>query len=100
MAALNRLPARDSETGLINVVVDTPKRSRNKYKHDEKYDLWRLSKLLPLGASFPFGFGFIPSTKGEDGDPIDVLVLTEELCRLCVTGASNWCARGRTDRGR
>ena len=37
-----------------------------------------MSKVLPLGASFPFDFGFIPSTKGEDGDPLDVLVLTEE----------------------
>jgi len=76
--ALNKLPARDSETGRFNVVVDTPKGSRNKYKYDEKAQIWRLSKMLPLGASFPFDFGFIPSTKAEDGDPVDVLVLSEE----------------------
>lgn len=75
---LNSLPARDPDTGLLNVVVDTPKGSRNKYKYDAKTHIWRLSKVLPLGASFPFDFGFIPSTKGEDGDPLDVLVLTEE----------------------
>jgi len=34
--------------------------------------------VLPLGAVFPFDFGFIPSTRGEDGDPLDVLVLMEE----------------------
>jgi inorganic pyrophosphatase len=78
MGALNQLPARDSETGLINVVVDTPKGSRNKYKYDEKSDVWRLRKLFPVCASFPFDFGFTPSTKGKDGDPIDVMVLTEE----------------------
>ena len=76
--ALNKLPARDSDSGRFNVVVDTPKGSRNKYKYDEKAQVWRLSKMLPLGAAFPFDFGFIPSTKGEDGDPIDVLVLSEE----------------------
>jgi inorganic pyrophosphatase len=72
---LHQLPARQPDSGLFNVIVDTPKGSRNKYKYDEKQGLWRLSKVLPLGASFPFDFGFIPSTRGEDGDPLDALVL-------------------------
>jgi inorganic pyrophosphatase len=55
-----------------------PKGRRNKYKYDEAQGQWRLSKVLPLGASFPFDFGFIPSTRGEDGDPVDVLVLLDE----------------------
>jgi inorganic pyrophosphatase len=47
-----------------------------------------LSKLLPLGAAFPYDFGFVLSTKGEDGDPIDVLVLTEEAMFVgCVVPA-------------
>lgn len=75
---LNQLPAWNSDSGLLNVIVDTPKGCRNKYKYDEEYGLWRLSKVLPLGASFPFDFGFIPSTRGEDGDPIDALVLLDE----------------------
>jgi inorganic pyrophosphatase len=78
MDSVFTLPAHDPKTGLLNAVVDTPKGSRNKYKYDEKTHVWRLSKVLPLGASFPFDFGFIPSTKGEDGDPLDVLVVTEE----------------------
>src|SRR5205085_8515870 len=40
--------------------------------------LFRLKGVLPAGASFPFDFGFVPSTKGEDGDPLDVLVLMDE----------------------
>jgi inorganic pyrophosphatase len=76
--SLSQLSARDPESGLLNVVVDTPKGSRNKYKYDEKQGLFRLSKILPLGASFPFDFGFIPSTEAEDGDPLDVLVLMDE----------------------
>jgi len=77
-AELIRLPARDEETGLVHVIIDTPKGSRNKYKYDEKLGLFQLRKVLPLGASFPYDFGFIPSTRGEDGDPIDVLVLMDE----------------------
>ena len=72
------LPARDAGTGLVNVIIDTPKGSRNKYKYDEKLGRFRLSKVLPLGAYFPYDFGFIPSTRGGDGDPVDVLVLMDE----------------------
>ena len=43
---------------------------------------------MPLGAAFPYDFGFVPSTKGEDGDPIDVLVLTDEAAFVgCVVPA-------------
>ena len=75
---LQGLGARDPNTGLVNVVIDTPKGSRNKYKYDEKSGLFRLSKVLPLGAVFPYDFGFIPATRGGDGSPMDVLVLMEE----------------------
>ncbi|MGH7803480.1 MAG: inorganic diphosphatase [Candidatus Binatia bacterium] len=77
-AGFDQLPARDPETELLNVVVDTPKGSRNKYKWDDERGLWRLRKVLPLGASFPFDFGFVPSTRGGDGDPLDVLILMDE----------------------
>jgi inorganic pyrophosphatase len=75
---LNELPALDPDSGCLNVVVDTPRGSRNKYKFDEAHGQWRLSKILPQGLSFPYNFGFVPSTQGEDGDPVDVLLLTDE----------------------
>ncbi len=75
---INTLPAVEPDSGRLNAVVDTPKGSRNKYKFDEKHGQWRLSKILPQGMYFPFDFGFIPSTRGEDGDPVDVLILMEE----------------------
>lgn len=78
MYPINDLPAVDRETSRLNVVIDTPKGSRNKYKYDPTLGIWRLGKVLPLGASFPFDFGFIPATRGEDGDPVDVLLLMEE----------------------
>jgi inorganic pyrophosphatase len=75
---MNQLPARDPDSGRLNVVVDTPKGSRNKYKFDERDGQWRLSKVLPQGIRFPYDFGFIPSTHGQDGDPLDVLLLGDE----------------------
>src|SRR4051812_1900111 len=61
----------------INAIVETPKGSRNKYAYDEKTDIMMLKKALPAGMVFPFDFGFIPSTIAEDGDPMDILILTD-----------------------
>jgi inorganic pyrophosphatase len=62
----------------VEVVIETPAGSRNKYLYDEERGLFRLHKLLPLGTTFPFDFGFVPETLAEDGDPVDVLVLSDE----------------------
>jgi inorganic pyrophosphatase len=51
--SINELPALDPESRLLNVVIDTPKGSRNKYKFDEQCGQWRLSKVLPQGMAFP-----------------------------------------------
>lgn len=72
------LPPRDPTTGRVNVVIDTPKGSRAKYKYVEETSLFALSKMLPQGHYFPYNFGFIPGTRGEDGDALDVLILLEE----------------------
>lgn len=64
--------------GLIRVVCETPKGSRNKLNYDPELKQFVLKKTLPEGMVFPFDFGFIPQTKGGDGDPLDVLVLMPE----------------------
>ena len=74
----DRLSAFDEKSGDLNVVIETPKGSRNKYKYDEKAGLFKLGGVLPVGAYFPFDFGYIPDTLGGDGDPLDVLVLMDE----------------------
>lgn len=66
------------EEGDLNVVIETPKGSRNKFNFDEELRLFKLGGVLPAGAVFPFDFGFVPSTVGGDGDPLDVLVLMDE----------------------
>lgn len=75
---LSQLPARNPKSGDIHVIIDTPKGHRNKLKYDDQKKVFKLSGVLPVGSSFPYDFGFVPSTKGEDGDPIDVLVLLDE----------------------
>lgn len=72
------LKAYDEETGDLNAVIETPKGCRNKFKFDEKLGIFALSGVLPAGAVFPYDFGFIPSTLGQDGDPMDVLALMDE----------------------
>ena len=59
------------------VIIETPKDSREKYSYDAEQKVFVLKKLLPLGMAFPFDFGFIPGTKGEDGDPLDAMLLSE-----------------------
>src|ERR1700733_12891863 len=61
----------------IDVVIETPKGSAEKYDYDKKTHFFKMSKILPSGMVFPYDFGFIPDTKGEDGDPLDVIVISE-----------------------
>lgn len=68
----------DKESGHVNAIIDTPKGSRNKFKYDEKIGMFKLGGALPLGAVFPFDFGYIPSTRAEDGDPLDILILMDD----------------------
>src|SRR4051812_28740822 len=62
----------------LRVVIETPRGSRNKYAWDPKSRSFTLKKVLPLGMSFPWDFGFVPGTKAGDGDPVDILVLMDE----------------------
>lgn len=63
---------------LLRVVIETPKGSRNKFAFDPDEHIFELKKVLPSGMTFPYDFGFVPSTKADDGDPVDVLVLMDE----------------------
>jgi len=63
---------------ILRVVIETPKGSRNKIDYDPELKVFALAKVLPQGMVFPYDFGFIPQTEGEDGDPLDILVLLAE----------------------
>jgi inorganic pyrophosphatase len=78
MGDLTKLPHQlDDKNCTCRAIIETPKGSRNKFDYDPNSGLFMLAGLLPEGMSFPFDFGFIPSTLGEDGDPLDMLVLMD-----------------------
>jgi len=61
----------------VEIVIETPKGSQNKYTWDEERKVIRFKKCMPLGFHFPFDFGMVPGTRAEDGDPVDVLLLMD-----------------------
>src|SRR5262252_2683329 len=78
MSDLTSLPHQlDTKKTTCRAIIETPKGSRNKFDYDPETNLFMLAGLLPEGMMFPFDFGFIPSTLGEDGDPLDILVLMD-----------------------
>ena len=74
----SKLSLQKAKASSVEIIVETPKGSRNKYKYDPDNDVFKLSKVLPEGMVFPYDFGFVPSTKAADGDPLDVLMLMDE----------------------
>jgi inorganic pyrophosphatase len=73
-----QLKPLDKKDNLLQVIIETPKSSRNKYAFDPDLKIFSLTKVLPAGMNFPYDFGFLPRTIAPDGDPIDVLVLMDE----------------------
>lgn len=71
-------PFADKAKSMLQVVIETPKGCRNKYSFNQDTEMFELKKVLPEGMTFPYDFGFVPSTIADDGDPVDVLVLMDE----------------------
>jgi inorganic pyrophosphatase len=74
MADLLRLPTFASKTD-IHVVVETPRHAQAKFKYEPSLGIFMLSRALTLGLSYPYDWGFVPSTSAPDGDPIDALIM-------------------------
>jgi inorganic pyrophosphatase len=72
------LPPGPDVPRVIYVVVEIPKRSSNKYEYDEQGGFIKLDRVLYASLHYPGDYGFIPRTLDEDGDPLDVLVMTNE----------------------
>ncbi len=62
----------------VEVIVEIPKGSRNKYEVDHDSDAIWLDRMLFTATQYPTDYGFFPGTMGEDGDPLDALVLLDE----------------------
>ena len=69
------LPVGERSPEEINVVVEIPQGSRNKYEYDKKLNVFRLDRALHSPIYYPGDYGFMPRTLAEDDDPLDVLIL-------------------------
>src|SRR5258708_39908633 len=80
-------PVRKTD-GLLQVIVETPKGSRNKFSFDPEQEIFCLKKVLPAGMSVPYDFGFFPKTVGGDGEPIGVVLVVGGTASPGGVGAS------------
>ncbi len=70
----------ENEPHGINLIVETPRGTPNKFAYKEKYGVMELRRILRGGFVWPCDFGFIPQTLAEDGDALDVALLIDEPC--------------------
>jgi inorganic pyrophosphatase len=103
---LDQITPQGKTKGTLRVVIETTRGSRNKFSFEPEEQIFMLKKVLPEGHVFPFDFGFIPQTKGGDGDPLDVLVMMDEPaftgavveCRLIGVLQAKQTEDGKTER--
>ncbi len=74
----HELPPGPNPPEVIYVIVEIPKRSRNKFEYDKLSGFIKLDRVLYSSLHYPGDYGFIPRTHYDDGDPLDVLVMTNE----------------------
>lgn len=74
---LSRIPAQP-KAGLINVLIEIPGGSRNKYEFDKDLNAFALDRVLYSSVQYPYDYGFIPNTLAGDGDPLDGMVMMDQ----------------------
>lgn len=73
----------------VNALIEIPQGSRTKYEIDKETGLLRLDRVIYSSFHYPVNYGFIPQTLGEDGDPLDILVLcSQSIQALCLVDAT------------
>ena len=70
------LPTGPKPPEVVNAIIEIPTRERNKYELDKEFGIFRLDRVLASAVHYPGDYGFLPRTLGDDGDPLDVLVIT------------------------
>ena len=74
---LSLIPAQP-EDGVINVLIEIPGGSKNKYEFDKDMNVFALDRVLFASVQYPFDYGFVPNTLADDGDPLDGMVMMDE----------------------
>ena len=79
----------DDSPKMVNAIIEIPQGSRCKYEIDKASGLLKLDRIIYSSFHYPVNYGFIPQTLGDDGDPLDILVIcSESIQPLCLTQAS------------
>ena len=95
-----------TEDGDVRVVIETPRGSRAKLAYDPELETFTLSKSLLVGLTYPHDWGFVPSTKADDGDPLDIMVVHDAAtfpglvltCRVIGILQIEQKSKGKTER--
>lgn len=74
---LSRIPSQP-KPGLINVLIEIPAQSKNKYEYDKVLQAFALDRVLYSSVQYPYDYGFIPNTLADDGDPLDGMVIMDQ----------------------
>lgn len=74
---LSRIPAQP-KPGLINILIEIPAGSKNKYEFDKDLNAFALDRVLYSSVHYPWDYGFVPNTLADDGDPLDGIVLIDQ----------------------
>jgi inorganic pyrophosphatase len=74
---LSLIPAQP-EPGLINILIEIPAGSKNKYEFNKALNAFALDRVLYSSVQYPCDYGFIPNTLANDGDPLDGMVLMDQ----------------------
>jgi len=74
---LSLIPAQP-EAGIINVLIEIPGGSKNKYEFDKDMNAFALDRVLFASVKYPYDYGFVPNTLADDGDPLDGMVMMDE----------------------
>ncbi len=74
---LSLIPAQP-KPGLINVLIEIPAGSKNKYEFDKDMQAFALDRVLFASVQYPYDYGFIPNTLADDGDPLDGMVIMDQ----------------------
>lgn len=100
---LESLPIGQKAPQVVNVVIEVPVGSRNKYEYDPQLGVLMLDRVLPGNIRYPTGYGFIPSTTAADGEPLDIMVAAYDpvfagcVIRARVIGALQTYGGGETE---
>ena len=95
------IPVGKDSPKIFNTVIEVPKSCKNKYEVDKELGIIRVDRVLHSSSVYPHNYGFIPQTYADDGDPLDVLLLSQVLIHPgCVSYAKPIGAMQMTDGGK